>query len=95
MPGQASGARERIEAILRERFGPDHLEVRDDGARHAGHPGAATGGGHYDVLIVSAAFEGKTLLEQHRLVNEALRDLFGGEIHALALRTSAPSRRAR
>jgi BolA family transcriptional regulator, general stress-responsive regulator len=63
------------------------VEVRDESALHAGHAGAASGGGHFEVLIVSAAFEGLSILEQHRLVNEALRDLLGKEIHALAIRT--------
>ena len=86
------GVRERIEVILRERFRPIHLELRDESPRHAGHPGAASGGGHYEVTIVSAAFEGLSLLDQHRLVNEALRDLIGREVHSLAIRTAAPSR---
>ena len=86
-----SGTVARIEAILRERFRPQELELRDDSARHVGHPGATSGGGHYHARIVSAEFEGKTRLEQHRLVNEALGELFGREIHALALTTRAPS----
>ncbi len=84
--------RQRIERILRERFRPLHLELRDDSPGHAGHAGAASGGGHYEVVIVAAAFEGRTALEQHRLVNEALRDLIGREIHALGLKTVPPSR---
>ncbi len=86
------GTRERIERILRRRFDPVHLELRDDSARHAGHAGAAAGGGHFEALIVSRVFEGLALLEQHRLVNEALGDLIGKEIHALTLRTIPPSR---
>jgi len=86
-----TGVGARIEAILRTRFRPDRLEIRDDSAAHAGHAGAASGGGHYDVLIVAAEFEGKPLLDRHRLVHEALRDLIGREIHAIALRTRAPS----
>ena len=86
------GPVERLEAILRRRFRPLHLSIRDDSDRHAGHPGAAAGGGHYEVLIVSEAFEGLPLLEQHRLVNEALGGLLGREIHALALKTVPPSR---
>ena len=82
---------EKIESILRERFQPSHLELTDDSAKHAGHPGASSGGGHFDVLIVSERFEGRTLLERHRMVNEALGDLIGGEIHALALRAIPPS----
>ena len=81
---------ERIEAILRERFEPVRFELNDDSARHVGHRGASSGGGHYEVLICSAEFAGRSLLEQHRMVYEALSDLLGGEIHALALKTSAP-----
>ena len=82
---------DRIESILRERFRPLHLELTDDSAKHVGHLGATSGGGHFDLLIVSERFEGHTLLERHRMVNEALGDLIGGEIHALALRTIPPS----
>jgi stress-induced morphogen len=51
-----------------------------------------TGGGdHWQVIIVSSAFEGKGLLEQHRLVNEALKLELGDQrIHALALKTFTP-----
>ena len=86
----ATSVRERIEAIMRERFAPLHLEIRDDSARHAAHAGAAAGGGHFEVVVVSAAFEGKPLLDRHRMVNDALREMIGGEIHALGLRTLAP-----
>jgi BolA protein len=89
-PGPAS-VRERIEAILRKHFQPSRLEILDDSARHAGHAGAAAGGGHFNVMIVAAAFEGKPLLDRHRMVNEALRDMIGREIHALGLKTLAPS----
>jgi BolA family transcriptional regulator, general stress-responsive regulator len=89
------GVRERIEAILRERFVPMHLEIRDDSARHAGHAGAAAGGGHFEILIVSAAFEGLPLLDRHRMVNDSLREMIGREIHALGIRTLAPSEPAR
>jgi BolA protein len=86
-----AGAGERIESILRGRFQPSRLEIRDDSSRHAGHAGAAAGGGHFEVLIVSAAFEGKSLLDRHRMVNEALQEMIGREIHALGLKTLAPS----
>jgi len=87
------GVRDKMEAILRDHFQPARLEIRDDSAAHAGHAGAASGGGHFEVLIVSAVFEGKTLLDRHRMVNEALREMIGGEIHALGLKTLAPSER--
>ena len=86
-----SGTAQEIERILRERFDPLHLELRDDSDKHAGHPGATSGGGHYHVTLVSSRFEGRTRLEQHRAVHAALGEMFQKEIHALALRTSAPS----
>ena len=86
-----SRAAERIEAILRREFQPLHFALRDDSARHAGHPGATSGGGHFHVTLVSATFEGLTRLQQHQRVNDALRDLFGPEIHALALTTRSPA----
>ena len=82
---------ERIEQILTERFSPLHLRLIDDSANHAGHAGATSGGGHYKVTIVSESFEGRSLLERHRMVNEALAGLIGGAIHALGLKTLAPS----
>jgi len=90
--GSADGAstRERIETILRARFSPERLEIHDDSARHAGHAGARSGGGHFEVVIVAAAFAGKPLLDRHRMVNDALGGMIGREIHALGLRTLAP-----
>jgi BolA protein len=79
-----------IEQRLRERLGPEEVQVFDDSAAHAGHPGAAFGGGHFEVLIVSQAFAGKSLLERHRLVYEALADLMKKEIHALSIRALTP-----
>ena len=83
--------RKSVETILREKFRPLHLEVRDESASHAGHPGAASGGGHFKVVIVSDAFAGQSLLERHRLVYAALADMFGHEIHALGLQALPPS----
>jgi len=81
---------ELIEQRLRERLAPTHLELLDDSAKHAGHRGATSAGGHYRLVIVSDEFEGRSLIERHRLVNEAVRDLFGPKIHALSMRTLTP-----
>jgi BolA protein len=82
--------RAEIERILVDRFEPEVLEIVDDSDRHAGHAGATSGGGHFRVAIVSERFRGLSRLDQHRLVNEALADLFGERIHALGLRTAVP-----
>ena len=47
-------------------------------------------GDHYAAHVVSAAFAGKSRVQQHQMVYKALRGRMGGELHALALQTSAP-----
>lgn len=74
-----------IEERLRAALTPDSLEITDDSAAHAGHAGARAGGGHFTIRIVSAAFTGKTLIQRHRLVYDALADLMHREIHALSI----------
>ena len=81
----------KIERLLRDRFDPSHFELVDDSAKHAGHPGASSGGGHYSVVIVSSVFEGLGRLERHRLVYAAVEGMIGSDIHALAMRTIADS----
>jgi len=77
--------RERLQALE-----PVSIEVVDDSARHAGHEGAKSGGGHYNVQIVSPQFEGKSLIERHRLVYDAIGDMMQKEIHALSIRALTP-----
>ena len=82
-----------IEEIIRERLArlaPDTLEVFDDSHEHAGHAGAKDGGGHFQLVIVSRKFAGKSAVARHRLVYEALSDLMPKKIHALAIRAYAP-----
>ncbi len=81
-----------IEALLRERLAflePLRLEVIDDSAQHAGHAGAREGG-HYRLLIVSPRFAGKTTLQRHRLIYDALGELMRSRIHALSIRSLTP-----
>ncbi|MGD9788878.1 MAG: BolA family protein [Sulfuricellaceae bacterium] len=78
----------RIEAI-RDRLAalaPLRLDIEDDSAKHAGHKSAG-GGGHFRLTIVSDAFAGKSLVQRHRLVYDALDDLLKqNEIHALSIK---------
>ena len=62
----------------------------DESAAHAGHAGAASGGGHYQLTIVSARFAGMSRVARHRLVYETLAPLMQHRIHALAVRAYAP-----
>lgn len=87
-----SGMKARIEDRLRRVFSPQHLKVTDDSASHAGHAGNPHGAGetHFTVEIVADAFAGKTRIERHRAVNQALAEELAGGLHALAIRAKAP-----
>jgi BolA protein len=69
---------------------PTTIEIRDDSARHAGHAGAASGAGHFFVMIVSEHFLGLTRLARHRAVLERVGDLIPYPVHALAIEAHAP-----
>lgn len=75
---------------LRRSLDPEHLEIEDESARHAGHAGAAAGGGHFRVTIVSASFRGKDLVARQRAVYSAVGEGMPSIVHALALRTLTP-----
>jgi len=80
-----------IEHKLRTALQPLRLEIEDESHKHAGHAGAReSGGGHFNVTIVSAAFSGLGLLQRHRLVYDALGDTMRREIHALSIRALSP-----
>ena len=87
--------RERIEARLREAFAPLALEVVDDSHRHRGHAGAASGGGHFRVVLVSERFRGVPRVERHRLVYASLAEELRAEIHALELDARTPEEGSR
>jgi stress-induced morphogen len=74
-------AQNDLEAILREGFPDAEIEVQD----------LAGDGDHYKAKIVSSAFAGLPRIRQHQLVYGALKGKMGGELHALALETSAPA----
>ncbi len=77
----------KIELLLTEAFKPVFLQVVDESHKHTGHAGASQGG-HYQVTISSKAFEGKKLLESHRMVYQVLEPI-KSSIHALAITTKA------
>ena len=82
---------ERIHMLLFNALAPSQLEVHDDSHLHAGHAGAASGGGHFRVKIVSERFEGQRLVMRHRLVYDAVQGMMHTDIHALAITAHAPS----
>lgn len=69
---------------------PELVDIEDDSASHAGHAGN-TGGGHYNLLIVSQAFDGLSLIQRHKLVFTKVDDLMRSQIHALSIRAQTPA----
>jgi BolA protein len=84
---------DQIRARLQAALGPADIVLDDESALHAGHAGAASGGGHYRLRISSAKFEGLNLVMRHRLVYDSVADMMHKEIHALAITAVAPSER--
>jgi len=83
-----------IRTKLTAAFAPVSLEVVNDSHRHAGHASSpGTGESHFSVRVVAPAFAGKSRVERHRMVNEALADLLSGKVHALAIQALAPGER--
>ncbi len=73
------------------RIHPISIDIFDDSASHAGHAGVQeTGGGHYELSIVSETFSGKSTIQRHRIIYECLSDLMPGAIHALSIQAFAP-----
>lgn len=69
-----------IESLIREKIPDAQVTIQD----------LAGDGDHYAAQVVSEAFRGKTRVQQHQMVYDALRGNMGGALHALALQTSAP-----
>ena len=70
-----------IEALIKAALPDAQVTIED----------LAGDGDHYAATVVSEAFRGKTRVRQHQIVYAALQGRMGGELHALALQTSAPT----
>ncbi len=85
--------RDLIRLRLDAALAPVFVQIDDESAQHRGHGGAG-GGGHYRVHIISAAFEGLSLLARQRLVYQALAAEMRAAIHAVTMATQTPSEAA-
>jgi BolA protein len=82
---------DHITEKLTEAFAPESLRVVDESHLHDGHAGHRPGGEtHYRLHIVSQAFQGKTRIERHRMINGVLAAELAGGVHALAIHAAAP-----
>ena len=73
-------AADDIAQLIKERFPDAEIQIED----------LAGDGDHYAASIVSEAFRGKSRIQQHQMVYDALQGNMGGVLHALALKTAAP-----
>jgi BolA protein len=69
---------------------PELIQIYDESAEHAGHAGAASGGGHYQLIVVSRRFEGQSRVTRHRLIYQAMADLMQTQVHALSITALTP-----
>ena len=76
-----------IEQRITDSLKPMHLEVFNESDMHNVPRGSES---HFKVTVVSEKFEGKMLINRHRMVNEILAQELNGQIHALALHTMTP-----
>jgi BolA protein len=79
-----------FEEDLRKAFTIKHFQIDDESHLHAGHAGAATGGGHFKVTIVAPEFTGLSLVARHRAIYTALNKHIPQEIHALTISALTP-----
>ncbi|SFK38985.1 BolA protein [Methylorubrum salsuginis] len=88
----AETLRDWIAGRLSAELAPQALEVIDESHLHAGHAGARPEGEtHFRLDVVSAAFDGKSRVERHRMVNTLLDEAFKRGLHALAVRARTPA----
>jgi BolA protein len=80
-----------IKIRLERELSPTHIDIIDESHLHAGHAGAASGAGHFNVTVVSERFAGQSPIQRHRLVYSALDDLMKSEIHALSINAQVPN----
>jgi BolA protein len=82
--------KKEITRLLADAFDPETLGVEDESYLHEGHEGAKDGRGHFRVLIITVVFEGKSMIERHRMIYRVLDDMMRLDIHALAIDAWSP-----
>jgi len=79
--------KDKILQILKDDFQIKHIELKDETHKHSKHPEAQKfGGKHFALTIVANDFDGKTLINKHKMIHQALESMFPKEIHALKIK---------
>ncbi len=87
----SQGVAQKITEKITKALEPTQVSVKDESHLHAGHAGARPEGEtHFRLTVVSARFSGMTLVNRHRLINEALAAELQGPVHALAIKALSP-----
>ena len=73
-------AADDIESMIKAKIPDAQVTIRD----------LAGDGDHYAASVISESFRGKSRVQHHQIVNEALKEVMGGKLHALALQTGTP-----
>ncbi len=79
---------QRIKAHLRESLSPTHLQLVDESHQHSVPDGAES---HFNLLIVTEAFDGMRLVQRHQAVYRSLQAELDSGLHALTLKTLTPA----
>lgn len=88
---------ERIDLIterLQRELSAEHINIIDQSHLHKNHPGAAGGGGHFILEITASKFQGRSSIERHKMIYQALGDAMGREIHAISIKATTPAEAA-
>ncbi|WP_374079095.1 BolA family protein [Bdellovibrio bacteriovorus] len=78
----------RLNEILKQALVPLHMEIENESHMHSVPPGSET---HFKVLVVSAAFEGKSRIDRQRMINDLLKEELKNGLHALTQKTLTPA----
>ncbi len=70
---------------------PTYINIEDQSQQHANHAGAKSGGGHFTVTIISPLFQGKSSVQRHQMIYQALGDLMKTDIHAVSITAKTPA----
>lgn len=82
---------EEIKFVIERDFNPEHLEIMNESNKHAGHAGDnGTGQTHFQLLVVSKAFEGCNRMQRQQKVNDSLMFLFSKGLHAISMSLKTP-----
>ena len=87
----SQGVAQKITEKITKALEPTQISVKDESHLHAGHTGARPEGEtHFRLTVVSSRFTNMTLVNRHRLINEALAEELQGPVHALAIKALSP-----